>query len=88
MLALATDGRRVVIASLEMPAYKVAAKMVVQAFCDRHPARGRIEAWADCMGDSLCFLDFTGDLEPAEAVKLAALLRPRTWYSAHVAATT
>jgi twinkle protein len=70
-LSLATQGRRVVIVSLEMPAYRVAAKMAVQAFANRHPARGRVEAWADALGESLCFLDLTGDLEPAECVKLA-----------------
>jgi twinkle protein len=71
MLSLAMAGRRVVIVSLEMPAYKVAAKMAIQAFCNRHPARGRVEAWADRLGESLCFLDLTGDLAPAEVLKLA-----------------
>ena len=71
MLSLAMTGRRVVVASLEMPAYKVAAKMAIQALCDRHPERGRVEAWADALGDTLCFLDFTGDVAWHECVKLA-----------------
>jgi twinkle protein len=71
MLSLATAGKRVVIVSLEMPAYKVAAKLAVQAFANPHPARGRVEAWAESLGETLCFLDLTGDIEPAEAVKMA-----------------
>lgn len=71
MLSLAHAGRRVVILSLEMPAYKVVAKMAIQAFCNRHPARGRVEDWAEQMGDTLCFLDLTGDLVPVEVIRLA-----------------
>jgi twinkle protein len=71
MLSLVHAGRRVVVISLEMPAYKVAAKMAIQAFCDRHPARGRVEAWAEQLGDALCFLDLTGDLPASEVIKLA-----------------
>jgi twinkle protein len=70
MLSLAGAARRVVVVSLEMPAYKVAAKMAIQAFATRHPARGRVQAWADALGESLCFLDLTGDLAPAECIKL------------------
>lgn len=70
MLALAMRGRRVLIASLEMPAYRVAAKMSVQALASAHPARGRVEDWAERLGEVLTFLDLTGDLEPAEAIKL------------------
>lgn len=69
MLSLAMAGRKVVIASLEMPAYKVAAKMAVQAFANRHPARGRILTWAEALGESLSFLDFTGDLSPSDCLK-------------------
>jgi twinkle protein len=71
MLSLAMSGKRAVIVSLEMPAYKVAAKLAVQAICNAHPARARIEAWAESLADTLTFLDLTGDIEPAEAVKLA-----------------
>lgn len=71
MLSLAMSGRNVVIVSLEMPAYRVAAKMVVQAFANPHPARPLVERWADDIGERLSFLDLTGDIEPAEAVKLA-----------------
>ncbi len=71
MVALATAGSRVVVVSLEMPAVRVAARMVVQAFCNRHPARRAVEDWAEDIGDRLTFLDWTGDIEPQEAVKLA-----------------
>ncbi len=71
MVALAHAGRRVVIMSLEMPAYSVAAKMAIQALCNRHPARSRVEVWADEVGESMAFLDLTGDLEPAECIRLA-----------------
>ncbi len=70
MLSLATAGRRVVILSLEMPAYAVAAKMAIQAHCNRHPSRGRVEAWAEGLGDTLTFLDLTGDLEPQDCIRL------------------
>lgn len=70
MLSLAMRGRRVVVVSLEMPAYRVAAKMAIQAFANRRPTRNQVEAWADSLGESLCFLDLTGDLAPAEAIKL------------------
>lgn len=71
MLSLAHSGRRVVVVSLEMPAYKVAAKMAIQAFCDRHPLGNRVEEWAESLGESLCFLDLTGDLVASEVIKLA-----------------
>lgn len=70
-VSLAHTGRRVVIVSLEMPAYKVAAKMAIQALCNRHPAPGRVIDWAESLGDTLCFLDLTGDLAAAEVIKLA-----------------
>ena len=70
MGSLAVSGKRVVILSLEMPAYSVAAKMAIQALANRHPARARIEAWADAIGENLCFLDMTGDIEPAECIRL------------------
>lgn len=76
MLSLAHAGRRVVVMSLEMPAYRVAAKMAIQAFAQRHPDPARVEAWAESLGEAMCFLDMTGDIEPAEAVKL-------TRYCAH-----
>ena len=71
LLALAHAGKRVVIVSLEMPAYKVAAKMAIQALCNRHPVRALVENWAERLSDSLCFLDLTGDLSPIEVIKLA-----------------
>ncbi len=71
MASLALAGKRVVVLSLEMPAYSVAAKMAVQSLANRHPSRARMEAWADQVGESLCFLDLTGDLEPAECIRLA-----------------
>jgi twinkle protein len=71
MVSLAHAGRRVVVLSLEMPAYAVAAKMAVQALANRHPFRTRVEAWAETLGDTLCFLDQVGDLEPAECIRLA-----------------
>lgn len=71
MLSLASAGLRVVIVSLEMVAYRVVAKIVAQAFAHPHPTRKAVEAWADRLADSLCFLDFTGDITPAEVVKLA-----------------
>lgn len=70
LLSLAHAGKRVVIVSLEMPAYRVAAKMAIQAFCNRHPQRGEVEAWAEQLGDALCFLDLTGDLAPEDVVNL------------------
>lgn len=70
MLHLATLGRRVVVFSLEMPAGAMVAKMAIQATCNRHPSRQRIEAWADAIGESLCFLDLVGDIEPADCVRL------------------
>lgn len=70
MLLLATVGRRVVVISLEMPAYKVAAKMAAQAFANPQPARGRVHAWAEALGESLSFLDVTGDMAPADCLKL------------------
>ena len=70
MLSLALRGQRVVILSLEMPAYSVAAKMAIQAFCNRHPARSVVEAWADALADSLAFLDLVGDLTPDECIRL------------------
>lgn len=71
MLSLAMEGSKVVVCSLEMPAYKTAALMAVQAFANPHPSRGRVEAWAEDLGENLTYLDLTGDLEPAEAIKLA-----------------
>lgn len=76
MLSLAMGEHRVVVVSLEMPAYKVASLMAVQAFANPHPARKRVETWAESLSESLCFLDLTGDLKPAEVVKL-------TRYCAH-----
>lgn len=70
MGSLACAGRRVVILSLEMPAYAVAAKMAIQALASRHPSRSRVEEWAESMGESLCFLDLTGDIEPADCIRL------------------
>lgn len=70
MVSLANSGRRVVVASLEMPAFKVAAKMVAQAFANAHPARALVERWAERMAEDLCFLDFTGDIAAAEIHKL------------------
>lgn len=70
MLSLVTRRRRVVIVSLEMPAYKVGARMAVQALTDRFPARSRVESWAEDLGDVLSFLDLTGELAPDEVVKL------------------
>ncbi|MBA3599495.1 MAG: AAA family ATPase [Methylibium sp.] len=71
MLSLAMSGKRVVIISLEMPAYRVAAKMVIQALCRAHPVRKMVEQWAEGLEERLCFLDMTGDMAPADAVKLA-----------------
>jgi len=70
MLSLAIGGRKVVIVSLETTARRVAARMVVQAFANKHLARGRIQKWPTAMADNLCFLDFTGDLLPADVIKL------------------
>lgn len=70
MLSLASAGRRVIVISLEMPAYRVAAKMAAQAFANSHPARGRVHAWAEALGESLSFLDLTGDMAPADCVRL------------------
>jgi twinkle protein len=70
MLALAMSGRKVLIVSLEMPAYRVAAKMAAQAMANSHPTRGQVEKWAESIDENMTFLDLTGDLEPAEAIKL------------------
>lgn len=70
MGSLAAAGKRVVIFSLEMPAYSVAAKMAIQSLANRHPARGRVEEWAEAIAENLCFLDLTGDIEPGECIRL------------------
>jgi twinkle protein len=71
MATLALRGQRVVILSLEMPAYAVAAKMAIQSLANRHPPQSMVRAWAERLGDSLCFLDLTGDLSPDECIRLA-----------------
>ena len=70
MAHLAISGRRVVVFSLEMPAYKVAAKMAVQVFASRQPSRSKVEKWSESMAENLCFLDLTGDIEPADCIRL------------------
>lgn len=70
MLAFSHAGQRVVILSLEMPAYKVAAKMAQQAHANRLPSRERVVKWADSLEESLSLLDVTGDMEPADCIRL------------------
>lgn len=69
LLSLASRDCRVVIISLEMPAHKLASRMIAQAFARRDFSYDEAIAWAEDIGESLCFLDYTGEMHWQEVVK-------------------
>lgn len=70
MLSLAMQGRRVMLASLEMTAQEVGARMARQACAHENPRAAAVRDFLEATRDSLLILNMQGQIKTREAIAL------------------